>query len=113
MGFEPTRAEPNGLAVHRLNLSATSSSRRFIRFVFLKLDYYNYFWSVRRHPQSLGWTQQQPGADNWVVGGNDVNTWFESCRQRPFTKKACPKIDRRRMRSRAHLLLSYFGIHTQ
>ena len=25
MGFEPTRAEPNGLAVHRLNLSATSS----------------------------------------------------------------------------------------
>ena len=30
MGFEPTRAEPNGLAVHRLNHSATSSciSRR-------------------------------------------------------------------------------------
>ncbi|KAL3170304.1 hypothetical protein MRX96_015339 [Rhipicephalus microplus] len=26
MGFEPTRAEPNGLAVHRLNLSATSSA---------------------------------------------------------------------------------------
>ena len=26
MGFEPTRAEPNGLAVHRLNHSATSSS---------------------------------------------------------------------------------------
>ncbi len=25
MGFEPTRAEPNGLAVHRLNHSATSS----------------------------------------------------------------------------------------
>ena len=25
MGFEPTRAEHNGLAVHRLNLSATSS----------------------------------------------------------------------------------------
>ena len=37
-GFEPARAEPNGLAVHRLNLSATSSSRRFIRFVFFKLD---------------------------------------------------------------------------
>ena len=26
MGFEPTRAEPNGLAVHRLNHSATSST---------------------------------------------------------------------------------------
>ena len=26
MGFEPTRAEHNGLAVHRLNHSATSSS---------------------------------------------------------------------------------------
>ena len=25
MGFEPTRAETNGLAVHRLNHSATSS----------------------------------------------------------------------------------------
>ncbi len=25
MGFEPTRAEHNGLAVHRLNHSATSS----------------------------------------------------------------------------------------
>src|SRR4029434_5107820 len=27
MGFEPTRAEHNGLAVHRLNHSATSSDR--------------------------------------------------------------------------------------
>ena len=27
MGFEPTRAEHNGLAVHRLNHSATSSAR--------------------------------------------------------------------------------------
>lgn len=26
MGFEPTRGDPNGLAVHRLNLSATSSA---------------------------------------------------------------------------------------
>ena len=26
MGFEPTRGDPNGLAVHRLNHSATSSS---------------------------------------------------------------------------------------
>ncbi len=25
MGFEPTRAEHNGLAIHRLNHSATSS----------------------------------------------------------------------------------------
>ena len=29
MGFEPTRAEHNGLAVHRLNHSATSSSLTF------------------------------------------------------------------------------------
>ena len=28
MGFEPTRAEHNGLAVHRLNHSATSSWNR-------------------------------------------------------------------------------------
>ena len=28
MGFEPTRAEPNGLAVHRLNHSATSSPKK-------------------------------------------------------------------------------------
>ena len=27
MGFEPTRGDPNGLAVHRLNHSATSSVR--------------------------------------------------------------------------------------
>ncbi|KAL3170306.1 hypothetical protein MRX96_015341 [Rhipicephalus microplus] len=31
MGFEPTRAEPNGLAVNRLNLSATSSALQAIR----------------------------------------------------------------------------------
>ncbi|KAL3170289.1 hypothetical protein MRX96_015326 [Rhipicephalus microplus] len=31
MEFEPTRAEPNGLAVHRLNLSATSSALQAIR----------------------------------------------------------------------------------
>ena len=30
MGFEPTRAEPNGLAVHRLNHSATSSEFQFV-----------------------------------------------------------------------------------
>ena len=30
MGFEPTRAEPNGLAVHRLNHSATSSDAYII-----------------------------------------------------------------------------------
>ena len=31
MGFEPTRAEPNGLAVHRLNHSTTSSCVRATR----------------------------------------------------------------------------------
>ena len=29
MGFEPTRGDPNGLAVHRLNHSATSSEGLF------------------------------------------------------------------------------------
>ena len=29
MGFEPTRAEHNGLAVHRLNHSATSSTDKW------------------------------------------------------------------------------------
>lgn len=28
MGFEPTRGDPNGVAVHRLNHSATSSLER-------------------------------------------------------------------------------------
>ena len=28
MGFEPTRGDPNGLAVHRLNHSATSSTHK-------------------------------------------------------------------------------------
>ena len=39
MGFEPTRAEHNGLAVHRLNHSATSSSMKGG----YKLEYLNYF----------------------------------------------------------------------
>ena len=30
MGFEPTRGDPNGLAVHRLNHSATSSCHNYI-----------------------------------------------------------------------------------
>ena len=30
MGFEPTRGDPNGLAVHRLNRSATMSSTKKI-----------------------------------------------------------------------------------
>ena len=36
MGFEPTRAEHNGLAVHRLNHSATSSHvvHHFFAFIF-------------------------------------------------------------------------------
>jgi hypothetical protein len=34
MGFEPTRAEPIGLAVQRLNHSATSSSYPSLTFLF-------------------------------------------------------------------------------
>ena len=41
MGFEPTRAEPIGLAVQRLNHSATSS--------YMKHEYYiPYFLSIQR-----------------------------------------------------------------
>ncbi|KAL3170307.1 hypothetical protein MRX96_015342 [Rhipicephalus microplus] len=43
MGFEPTRAEPNGLAVNRLNLSATSSALQPIRAAYtlvLKTDHW-------------------------------------------------------------------------
>ena len=36
MGFEPTRGNPNGLAVHRLNHSATSSY--ILQFLFIKLN---------------------------------------------------------------------------
>ena len=60
MGFEPTRAEHNGLAVHRLNHSATSSSTQEILQISLlllkrnstiadcptqKLQLANFFWS--------------------------------------------------------------------
>ena len=33
MGFEPTRAEPIGLAVQRLNHSATSSAAQSVRLI--------------------------------------------------------------------------------
>ena len=38
MGFEPTRAEHIGLAVQRLNHSATSSDMsRFVKFIYLNI----------------------------------------------------------------------------
>ena len=40
MGFEPTRAEHNGLAVHRLNHSATSSDRKLQLLETFKI----YYW---------------------------------------------------------------------
>ena len=40
MGFEPTRAEHNGLAVHRLNHSATSSYGDGMRRNGLLTDFY-------------------------------------------------------------------------
>ena len=40
MGFEPTRAEHNGLAVHRLNHSATSSRRKLQRLETFKIHYW-------------------------------------------------------------------------
>ena len=42
MGFEPTRAEPNGLAVHRLNHSATSSTTYRIRLYFKTSAFYRF-----------------------------------------------------------------------
>jgi hypothetical protein len=38
MGFEPTRAEPIGLAVQRLNLSATSSSKLSANIFHVRLE---------------------------------------------------------------------------
>jgi hypothetical protein len=37
MGFEPTRAEHNGLAVHRLNHSATSSFNIYAAILYILL----------------------------------------------------------------------------
>ena len=42
MGFEPTRAEPNGLAVHRLNHSATSSTAYRIRLHLKTCEFYRF-----------------------------------------------------------------------
>ena len=54
MGFEPTRAEHNGLAVHRLNHSATSSPQEnpanvvvfFSLIIFLQ--HMHLFWNANR-----------------------------------------------------------------
>ena len=43
MGFEPTRAEHNGLAVHRLNHSATSS------FILSTDKNSKQFWAISEH----------------------------------------------------------------
>ena len=40
MGFEPTRGDPNGLAVHRLNHSATSSWIFSCEFYFMLSVYF-------------------------------------------------------------------------
>ena len=42
MGFEPTRAEPNGLAVHRLNHSATSSARSLRQHTLISIESHVY-----------------------------------------------------------------------
>ena len=55
MGFEPTRAEHNGLAVHRLNHSATSSDDAILVLSFvLTLFSYRYFHIYRFCPQNSG-----------------------------------------------------------
>ena len=45
MGFEPRRAEPNGLAVHRLNHYSSESMRRKMRVC--KICAILRFWEVR------------------------------------------------------------------
>ena len=62
MGFEPTRAEHNGLAVHRLNHSATPSDNEFvivkylfansnmILIVYTRFMYYLHFFQVLNSP---------------------------------------------------------------
>ena len=40
MGFEPTRAEPNRLAVYRLNHSATSSSFKTSMIITIDMNFY-------------------------------------------------------------------------
>ena len=59
MGFEPTRAEPNGLAVHRLNHSATSSWK----------NYASHFAGVKR---SCNDVRQLPSHYRWL---NFSSTW--------------------------------------
>ena len=52
MGFEPTRAEPIGLAVQRLNHSATASSDHI-----LKYEWYSeatFFLSVKTSTYKIG-----------------------------------------------------------
>ena len=44
MGFEPTRAEPNGLAVHRLNHSATSPHNFYPQFAKIYKIHKFYRW---------------------------------------------------------------------
>ena len=47
MGFEPTRAEHNGLAVHRLNHSATSSHISHSNIDHSGSNNYNYTHNIR------------------------------------------------------------------
>ena len=59
MGFEPTRAEHNGLAVHRLNLSATSSYLAYLLklklFLFLRqlLQWWQVAVDTRRRKKTI------------------------------------------------------------
>ena len=59
MGFEPTRAEPNGLAVHRLNHSATSSLAHVVTSVHFGLVKSKFLWIL---------TFQKTYLFVWIVG---------------------------------------------
>ena len=59
MGFEPTRAEPNGLAVHRLNHSATSSLAHVVTSVHFELVKSKFLWIL---------TFQKTYFFVWIVG---------------------------------------------
>ncbi|KAL3170276.1 hypothetical protein MRX96_015311 [Rhipicephalus microplus] len=55
MGFEPTRAEPNGLAVHRLKLSDTSSTLRATRAAYTLVSKTDYWENKKSYATRRGW----------------------------------------------------------
>ena len=76
MGFEPTRGDPNGLAVHRLNRSATMSSTflclnpsaHLVNFLVYRVNTFFYFWLFAKMASAI-----------WCVGR--IHLWRSRCFQ--------------------------------